>query len=234
MTNLHKTNLISNPQIQINNQGGQLTVDGGMTLITEFLHKLHFDERKFCQHDKTSLLKKLLYQLMAGYDNDSATNTLQHDQAPALMLNTNKLASQPTISRFINSLTEQNIDEFNRLLLHFSDAEFERRNQQALILDVDSTHADTYGEQEVASYNSHYGTDGFHPILAFDNITGTLLSAKQRPGNVYTSRDANEFLRPLLKHYQEFSCDMNILIRGHSGFATLAMYELCDEAHCQF
>jgi hypothetical protein len=64
MTILHKTNLISNPKIRINNRGGRLTVDGGMTLITEFLHKLHFDEtvnelihfsnkRKFCQHTTT-------------------------------------------------------------------------------------------------------------------------------------------------------------------------------------
>lgn len=141
------------------------------------------------------------------------------------------LASQSTISRFINSLTEQNIDEFNRLLLRLADTVFKRRNQLILISDVDSTHADIYGKQEAANYNSDHGTDGFHPILVFDSIV--LLEVTQRPGNVYTSHDADEFLRPL-NHYQDFSCDMNILVSGDSGIATLAIYDLCDEAGCQF
>ncbi|WP_404882731.1 transposase [Lactiplantibacillus pentosus] len=122
----------------------------------------------------------------------------------------------------------------NRLLLRLADTMFKRRNQQILILDIDSTQADTYGKQESASYNAHYGIDGFHPILIFDSITGILLAVKQRPGNVYTSRDADEFLRPLLKHYQKFSCDMNILVRGDSGFATPTIYDLCEETGCQF
>ncbi|WP_395538091.1 transposase [Lactiplantibacillus pentosus] len=69
----------------------------------------------------------------------------------------------------------------NRLLLRLADTMFKRRNQQILILDIDSTQADTYGKQEAAGYNAHYGIDGFHPILIFDSITGILLAVRQRP-----------------------------------------------------
>lgn len=42
-------------------------------------------------------------------------------------------------------------------------------------LDLDSTHSDTYGNQEEAAYNGHYGTTGYHPLVAFDGLTGDFL-----------------------------------------------------------
>ncbi len=44
------------------------------------------------------------------------------------------------------------------------------RGSEALIFDLDSTYSDTYGHQESAAYNSHYGTVGFHPLVAFDGV----------------------------------------------------------------
>ena len=48
-----------------------------------------------------------------------------------------------------------------------------------------------------AAYNAHYGTIGFHPLVAFDGVTGDFLKAKLRPGNVYTSNGVVEFIQPL-------------------------------------
>src|SRR5699024_9888264 len=39
---------------------------------------------------------------------------------------------------------------------------------RALLIDLDSIHADTYGDQKSNAYNTHYNTVGFHPIVAFD------------------------------------------------------------------
>lgn len=44
---------------------------------------------------------------------------------------------------------------------------------------------------------------GFHPLVAFDGATGDFLKAQLRPGNVYTSNGVVEFIRPLIKHYNE-------------------------------
>ncbi|AGE38114.1 Hypothetical protein zj316_0575 [Lactiplantibacillus plantarum ZJ316] len=46
----------------------------------------------------------------------------------SLISNTTNPASQPSISRFINSLTVKNIDKFNQLLLHVPDTAFDRYN----------------------------------------------------------------------------------------------------------
>ncbi|AXI00766.1 hypothetical protein DV702_14270 [Sporosarcina sp. PTS2304] len=44
-----------------------------------------------------------------------------------------------------------------------------------MIVDLGSSHADTYGQQEMTAYNVHYQTIGFHPLVAFDGLTGDFL-----------------------------------------------------------
>ncbi|GKV67438.1 transposase [Sporosarcina sp. NCCP-2331] len=53
-------------------------------------------------------------------------------------------------------------------------------------MDLDSSIADTYGQQEKAAYYAHCQTVGFYLLVTFDGLTGDFLKAKLRPGNVYT------------------------------------------------
>jgi uncharacterized membrane protein len=103
------------------------------------------------------------------------------------------------------------------------------RDSKALIFDLDSTHSDTYGHQESTAYNAHYGTIGFHPLVAFDGVTGDFLKAKLRPGNVYTSNGVIEFIQPLIEQYNETFPVASLFVRGDSGFAVPALYELCEK-----
>src|SRR5699024_10162523 len=79
------------------------------------------------------------------------------------------------------------------------------------------THADTYGEQESANFNAHYGTVGFHPLVAFDGVTGDFLKAQLRPGSVYTSNGVVEFMEPVIKHYNEKFPETIPFLRGDSA-----------------
>lgn len=94
---------------------------------------------------------------------------------------------------------------------------------------MDSTHADTYGEQESASFKAHYGTVGFHPLVAFDGITGNFLKSQLRPGNVYTSNDVVNFIEPVIRHYNDKFPETIPFFRGNSGFAVPSLYELCEQ-----
>ncbi len=103
-----------------------------------------------------------------------------------------------------------------------------KRNTTEMTIDLDSTHSDTFGNQEGTNYNAHYQTNGYHPLVAFDGLTGDFLKAELRSGNVYTSNGVRDFLRPLLNHYsQQLPCT-TILVRGDSGFATPEVYETCE------
>lgn len=71
------------------------------------------------------------------------------------------------------------------------------RNDTELIIDLDSTHSDTFGHQEQTDYNAHYQTYGYHPLVAFDGLTGDFLKAELRSGNQYTSKGVKAFIDPL-------------------------------------
>lgn len=142
------------------------------------------------------------------------------------------VASQPTLSRFINHVSASGLFSVRTLLGSLAQLVSGQLNQHQLILDLDSTHADTYGDQEKSAYNGHYQTNGYHPLVAFDALSGCLLNAQLRPGNRYTSQGATKFLLRSLQVYDQSSLD--ILVRGDSGFAAPAIYQACDKKHAKF
>lgn len=103
------------------------------------------------------------------------------------------------------------------------------RESKALIFDLDSTSADAFGKQESIAFNTHYGTIGFHALGCFDGVTGDFMKAKLRPGNVYTSNGVVDFVEPLIMHYNEKFPETTSFLRGDSGFAIPALYELCEK-----
>ncbi|CAM2078478.1 MAG: transposase [uncultured Clostridium sp.] len=57
-----------------------------------------------------------------------------------------------------------------------------------VLIDLDSTNCQTFGEQYGTNYNFHYSANGYHPLVAFDGLIGDFIKAELRAGNVYTSR----------------------------------------------
>ena len=74
-----------------------------------------------------------------------------------------------------------------QVVQYLADMQIVQTNIQNMVIDFDSTHSDTYGNQESADFNSHYQTIGYHPLVAFDGLTGMFLGVELRPSNVYTS-----------------------------------------------
>lgn len=65
-------------------------------------------------------------------------------------------------------------------------------------------------------------------MVAFDGISGDFIKAKLRPGNVYTSNGVVDFVQPLINHYNEKFPETIPFLRGDSGFAVPALYDLCE------
>lgn len=240
MTRLPQTTLHFNRQLKLSNDGGELSSDTGQFLFREFDEKLDFsqtiakhlhlkDERSFCIHQNEQLLRQKIYQLIAGYHEDDAADQLTHDPVFTQVLGTPALASQPSLSRFFKRFDAQALDQLQTANQELLDRVHHVRQSETLIFDLDSTHADTYGNQEKSSYNAHYRTLGFHPLVAFDGLTGDFLKAQLRPGSVYTSNGVVDFMRPLIEHYNETFPKTSALVRGDSGFAVPALYELCEK-----
>lgn len=144
-------------------------------------------------------------------------------------MNKTRLASQSSISRFWDRISTENIGQLQKVNQLPIDKARTIRNTNEMIFDLDSTHSDTFGNQEMTDYNAHYQTNGYHPLVAFDGLTGEFLKAELRFGNVYTSKGAAAFTRQLFDHYQSVTPVSTIMVRADSGFATPDLYDLCEE-----
>lgn len=239
MATLPQLTLDFNRQIKLSNDGGELSSDTGEFLFREFDEKIGFssalgqflnlkDNRRYHVHSNENLLRQKIYQMIAGYTEDDAADQLTEDPVFTEIIGTDALASQPSLSRFFRRFDNQSIEELNQANQHLIDKMHHFRESETLIFDLDSTHSDTYGDQEAAAFNTHYGTVGFHPLVAFDGVTGDFLKAKLRPGNVYTSNGVVDFIQPLIEHYNEKFPETTPFLRGDSGFAVPALYDLCE------
>lgn len=240
MATLPQITLDFNRQIKLSNDGGSLSSDTGELIFREFDEKIGFsktlakqlhlnDTRAYYLHSNDNLLRQKIYQMIAGYSEDDAADHLASDPVFTQIIGTPALASQPSLSRFYKRFDSTSIEQLERANQELLDKVHEFRDSKALIIDLDSTHSDTYGHQESAAFNAHYGTIGFHPLVAFDGVTGDFLKAKLRSGNVYTSNGVMEFIQPLIEHYNEKFPATSLFLRGDSGFAVPALYELCEK-----
>ena len=239
MVTLQENAVKFNNNLIVSHDGGRLSSDSGLILIDELMDAFEFtqlskkivrfnDSRKYWTHTNHKLLKQLVLQIVAGYNTDSAPNILQHDPVLQTLSTDEPLASQSSISRFYDRVVVETILTLQVLNQDLIDKARLVRNDTNMIIDLDSTHSDTFGHQEQTAYNAHYGTNGYHPLVAFDGLTGDFLKAKLRSGNQYTSNGVKEFLEPLLEHYNQTIPTTDILVRGDSGFATPDVYDLCD------
>lgn len=183
------------------------------------------DERKYRHFSKSSLFKQLVFQLAAGYQNDEAANTLCHDTCFNLALN-REVASQSTLSRSINQIRPTDLFTLQRFLAALTHFVLHQTNQHQVIVDLDSTHTDTYGQQEDSAFNTHYQVNGYHPLLAFEALSGSLYQTA--PG----TKGAEKFLLRILREYRFDSRD--ILVRGDSGFAKPGIYRICAKKGLKF
>ena len=232
--------LKSNRQIKINFYGGDLSSDAGLLLIKEFVSKLGIDklfEHAFKTNDSAAFryhidkdnLLQMIYLIIAGYFEDDASDELTNDPVFKAVLEKDALASQPTVSRFFNRMDEDTLNQFLTIGRILRKRIYSIQMPEAIILDLDSTLLDTYGKQEGRAFNFHYQSNGYHPLVCYDGITGDLIKIQLRDGNKYSCTGVVDFLQPILDEYLRDYPAIHLLLRGDSGFATPELYKQCEE-----
>ena len=167
--------------------------------------------------------------IIAGYFEDDASDELTNDPVFKAVLNKDALASQPTVSRFFNRMDEDTLNQFLTIGRILRKRVYSIQMPQAVILDLDSTLLDAYGKQEGRAFNFHYQSNGYHPLVCYDGMTGDLVKIQLRDGTEYSSTGVVDFLQPILDEYLNDYPAIRILLRGDSGFATPDLYKQCEE-----
>jgi len=246
MTTIYNFRMNCKSNVKINFDGGDLSSDSGLLLYKDFIEAMNIKEtliqnipslndgKIHREHENIDVLLQKTYQKIAGYHTDSAADKLRNDPVLQEVTDKDNLASQPTISRYNNSLTKDSMKEFQQANLAILDTAYQIEKPNLFIYDLDSTHANTCGDQYGSAYNSHYGETGFHPLVMFNGHNGDFLKGLLRAGNVYTSRDVVRFAEDVFIRHQNNYPESKKYVRADSGFAKPALYQCCERHNIQY
>lgn len=245
MHSLKEIQLKCNKQFIVNFEGGELSSDGGLLLLKEFLCAFGIekllknsfktnDPASFRIHKDDENLLQMLYQIFGTYYEDNCADELRLDPVLSAVLGKEALASQPTLSRFFNRMDDDTLRQFDDIMHKLRRKIYSVKMPESVLFDIDTTLLATYGKQEGEGFNYHYQAHGYHPLLCYDGLTGDLLRAKLRDGTDYCSKNSAEFMEPLIAEYRENYPDVRLYARGDSGFAAPELYDLFEDNNVKY
>ena len=142
------------------------------------------------------------------------------------MLLEGDLASQPTISRFENSLDKHAIFELsNAWVDHYVSSLVGRKH---IVIDVDVTEDPTHGNQQMSMFNGYYGQFMLNELFFHDGETGQIILPVLRPGNSHSNKWYVGILKRIIIKIRSTYPEMEIVIRTDSGFSCAPFYALVD------
>ncbi|MFO8148294.1 MAG: IS1380 family transposase [Gillisia sp.] len=236
-------NFYQKKDVVVNFEGGQITSDAGLIPLKEFDERREITEEvnecitdsrqdNLIKHKQLEMIRQRVYQIAAGYEDGNDCDLLRNDPAIKLAVGkesfSDELASQPTISRLENRITQQDIEKLNEENINRyinSRAEV----PEEVILDIDSTDDETHGSQQLTFFNGFYGQYMYHPILIYEAERGHLLSVKLRRGTAHTAEGAEEMVKKVIDRIKVAFPETKIIVRGDSGFGNPQMYNTCED-----
>jgi hypothetical protein len=225
--------------------GSKVTTDAGLlayreldeTLgLTKMADDLFGDSRLGSnkQHGILPLLRQSIYSRLAGYEdvNDaerlSVDPAMRHVVGGRAAMADKRAASTSEVGRFETEIinTSSNLKKLMDLSGEWIDKVHQRKPPKELILDLDSSVSETYGQQEGSAYNGHFECSCYHPLFLF-NQDGDLERAMLRRGNHASAKFWRRVLLPVIQRYRHL--DIPKLFRGDAAFANPALYRVLEE-----
>jgi hypothetical protein len=226
--------------------GGRLSSDGGLVLLAEVDRRSGLTKRLAeCLRDRRQAAKvrqplldvfrQRVYQIACGYEDCNDADALAAD--PMLKVACGRspedgrdLASQPTLSRFENSVSPSELYRMSEALIDVF-IEGHRQPPREIVLDLDATDDETHGQQELAFFHGYYDEYCYLPLLVFAQADGgphALLAAVLRPGNVHAGHGSVTLLKRIVARLREAWPEVGIVVRGDSGEALPEVYDWCE------
>lgn len=226
----------------VNSDAQNLSSDGGI-LIAEHIEKQYgliknisntfLDQRhqNYVTHSYYDMLKQRVFSILQGYEDVNDVEKLKQDALIKEIFD-EKLASQPTISRFENSFDKSQIFS----MLHaWVDKYIETlKGRKEIIIDIDGTDAETHGHQQMSLFNGFYGHFMYNELFFHDGQTGQIIVPILRPGNAHSNWWYVSILKRIIEKIYAQYPDIKIIIRADSGFSSPKFYKLAKEKNLKY
>lgn len=195
------------------------------------------DQRRDPDHTTLEMVRSRLFGILAGYEDQNDHDALRTDAIFKLLANRlpedDDLASQPTLSRFENSITP-------RSLLRLEDWFIERfvnsfdQPPREVTLDIDVFDDPTHGAQQLTFFHGYYKQYQYlvRAITCAENDAVVL------PVLLYGTADvalglANDVER-IVRALREKFPQVLIRVRADSGYAKPWFYRLCERLNIEY
>lgn len=193
------------------------------------------------RHQLEDLLTQRVMAIACGYEDANDAAQLASDPVHKLLVGRDPrkpdedLASQPTLSRFENSLDRK---ELFRMAEALAERVIERHRKRLhgrarrITIDLDPTDDPTHGQQQLSFFNAHYDTHCYLPVVGFltfnDEAEQYLVTAVLRAGNAPGAKGAVGILRRLIALLREVFPKAIIRVRLDGGFAAPEVLDFLD------
>jgi hypothetical protein len=196
-------------------------------------------------HGLEDLFRQRVYMIAAGYPDGNDATGLRHDPVFKILCDRGPeaetpLASQPTLSRFENSLSGRDVIRASRTFQSRRIERIAERHPEArrVVIDLDATADPTHGQQAFSFFNAFYDDYCFLPLVGFLSVDGQpeqeLFYARLRPGIGAARRGVIPLLRRTVAHLRRVLPQARILVRMDGGFVHGLLLDVLDELRVQY
>ena len=204
-----------------------ISSDGGVLLLDKVESKCNIisDASKlvkdirnplFITHSMISMMKQLIYGIAMGYSDLNDHEFVRLDHLYKSVLDKKEdLASDSTLCRMEKHIDNKTIIDLNKLLVEQFISNYKSPPKE-IILDIDWTDVELYGNQEERYYHGYYKEYCYIPLHV--TCGDELLVSYLRPANKDGFRHSWAIIGLLIKRLRQSFPDVRIIIRADSGF----------------
>jgi hypothetical protein len=249
MTNFIQSPLNFHPvdglSVRASFDGGAMSSDFGALLMREtalqslLLTKLAAaisDSRRqsHIKHSLQDLISQRTIQIACGYEDANASNSLRKDPMFKLAIGKTPLdeeqdlAHASTFTRLGQGINSKDLYRMAQAFVeHFMDSY--SKEPEIIILDMDHTEDQVYGQQELAMFNRYYGHHGYLPLTVFEGFSGKLIGTYLRPGKRPTGAENAMIMKRIIQQIRSRWVNVHMLLRGDGHFSNPELMQLSQD-----
>lgn len=220
----------------------QFSHDGGLLLFRQLDERLGFT-RDFAaalddprdpglrEHSFLEMTRQRVFAILADYEDQNDAEALRADPVFKLVCGRRPdgpdLASQPTLSRFENSISVASLKRLRRLFVEHFIASF-KEPPRRLTFDLDAVDDPAHGEQQLTFWHNYYDQNQYLPLVISCAENDLLVSLSLRHGSASAALGADDDLEYVVTRIRAAWPDVAIFVRADAAFGIPSTYDVCE------